>query len=133
MRRSDHPILTDPPVLAAALWCLAAHTLIRRRLRRVGLRARVPPPPPLPERGTRGVVAVLAIRRATCLERSLVLQRWLGAHGSGADVLIGVATRRPEAPSGATPDVHAWIDGVDDDGGVHEVLHRIRTATRSGR
>jgi len=147
MKRSDHPILSDPAVLAAALWCLASHALIRRRLRRVGLRARVLPPPPLPARGRKGVAAVLAVRQATCLERSLVLQRWLGSHGADADVLIGVAPRHSGAPTPAAPplvgatrrrsgtpapaalDLHAWIDGVDDDGGVHEVLHRIGAPT----
>ena len=92
MRRADHPILLDPPVLAAAGWALLAHTVTRRGLRRAGLEAPVPAPPPgLPDRRIRGVAVMLSRRGATCLERSLVLQRWLAAHGSAADVLIGVA------------------------------------------
>jgi hypothetical protein len=129
MRRAEHPILLDPPVLLAAGWALLAHTLTRRRLRRRGLEASIPPAPPgLPGRGARGVSAVLTWRGATCLERSLVLQRWLMAHGSPADVLIGVAREGPapgppRAPSGW--DLHAWIDGIDNDGDDHQVLHRL--------
>jgi hypothetical protein len=128
LRRAEHPILLDPPVLFAALWALVAHAVTRRRLRRAGLDAAVPPPLPLPERGVRGVSAMLTWRGATCLERSLVLQRWLAAHGSAADVLIGVAPQ----PARSGPrrdrsgwDLHAWIEGVDDDGGAHQVLHRL--------
>jgi len=133
MRRADHPVLTDPPVLAGALWALVAHAVARHRLRRAGLGARIPAPPPLPARAGRGVAAMLARRQATCLERSLVLRRWLVAHGSDADVLIGVATgREGRARPGETPELHAWIDGVDDDAGAHLVLHRIPSPRRAG-
>jgi hypothetical protein len=44
----------------------------------------------------------------TCLERALVLQRWLAAHGSPYDVVIGVT-----APADGFA-AHAWLDGEDD-------------------
>ena len=128
MRRADHPILLDPPVLLAAIWAVVALAAARRRLRRVGLEAAVPAAPRLPARAVRGVSAVLARRRATCLERSLVLQRWLVAQGSAPDVLIGVAPdggRTGSGRDGPAWDLHAWIDGIDHDHGTHRVLHRV--------
>lgn len=41
---------------------------------------------------------------ATCLERALVLQAWLAAHGDRRDVVIGVA-----APASGFA-AHAWVD-----------------------
>jgi hypothetical protein len=135
LRRADHPILLDPPVLLAAGWAVVAHALTRRGLRRTGLEAAAPPPPPLPERGVRGVSVALTWRGATCLERSLVLQQWLAAHGSSADVLIGVApqtTGPGPGPGRSVWDLHAWIEGVDDDDGAHQVLHRLPPRRTAG-
>jgi hypothetical protein len=66
---------------------------------------RVADPPPLPAAATRGVSAVLRRSSPTCLERALVLQRWLAAHGCARDVVIGVT-----APADGFA-AHAWLDG----------------------
>jgi Transglutaminase-like superfamily len=61
-------------------------------------------PPPLPPHAGRGVDAVLRRVPSTCLERALVLQRWLAEHGTQKDVVIGV--------TGASDfGAHAWLDG----------------------
>ena len=49
--------------------------------------------------------AVLRRRSASCLERSVVLQRWHAAHGRPLDVVIGV--KLPVSDFLA----HAWLDG----------------------
>ena len=62
------------------------------------------PPPTLPAPAVRGVTLVLRYRGPSCLERSLILQRWLAAHGERRDVVIGI--------TGATDfRAHAWLDG----------------------
>lgn len=48
-------------------------------------------------------MAVLRARRATCLERSLVLQRWDADHGRRVAIVVGV-THRPFR-------AHAWLEG----------------------
>jgi hypothetical protein len=95
------------PTLRAASWALFALRRLRGEISEQGLEAQVPPPPELASEGVRGVEAALRRRRATCLERSLILQRWLIAHGAPHEVLIGVSggADRVEA--------HAWIDGYD--------------------
>ena len=65
---------------------------------------------------------VLRARRATCLERSLVMQAWLTAHDVRRDIVVGVA--RDEA---GTVSAHAWIDGVayPEEYAKYSVIHRI--------
>ena len=60
------------------------------------------------------MLAVLRIGRASCLERSLVLQRWLAAHEEPRDVVIGVA------PPSTGFAAHAWLEG-EPTRGYHEV------------
>lgn len=96
----------DPQALRAAWWALGALRNARRdlaggKLREVVLAA----PPPLSADSLRGVHAVLRRRPNSCLERSLVLQRWLAAHGRPVDVIIGVTS-----PSSGFR-AHAWLDG----------------------
>jgi hypothetical protein len=72
----------------------------------------------LPELAVRGVRAILRRRPNTCLERSLIMQRWVGAFGRTPDVIVGVC-----GPSGSFR-AHAWLDG-DPDGDeqpFHELL-----------
>jgi hypothetical protein len=85
---------------------LALHRL-RREIPSEGLDVRVLAPRTASSRGVRGVEAALRLRHATCLERSLIVQRWLMADGSPHDVLVGVngGARSMEA--------HAWIDRYD--------------------
>jgi hypothetical protein len=95
----------DPRVLRAAGWALLAVRSTRRQL--VGrplYDVRVPEPPKLPRRAERGVRAVLRRLHPSCLERSLVLQRWLAAHGEAHVVVVGVS-----APHDFR--AHAWLEG----------------------
>jgi hypothetical protein len=90
----------------AALWTWRAVRSARAQLRAGAFReVVVPAPPALPERAGRAVRRVLAREQPSCLERSLVLQRWLLAHGRPLDVVIG--TR-----GGAGEDfaAHAWLE-----------------------
>lgn len=110
-----------PAVLIAALWAAAAARLVRRRLKRDGLRARVPRPPRVGPRGGRGVRAALRRLSPSCLERALVEQIWLASQGMPRDVVIGVPhDGMKEAPA------HAWVDGIDDLSPTHYLeLHRL--------
>jgi hypothetical protein len=53
-------------------------------------------------------MGALSRLKPTCLERALVLQTWLAAHGTLRDVVIGVPpTGMKSGPA------HAWVDGTD--------------------
>lgn len=94
------------PAWRARWWALRATRLARRGVHRPGFSADLlPAPPPVGERSTPAVKGVLKRARATCLVRSLVLQRWYAAHGSRRDLIIGVT-----APSAGFA-AHAWLDG----------------------
>jgi hypothetical protein len=98
----------DFGTLRAAWWAERSLRLARRRLRREPLAlVSVAPPPALPGSALRGVEAVLLRRDPSCLERSLILQRWHAAHGVAHDIVIGVT-----AP--AQFSAHAWLDGEPD-------------------
>jgi Transglutaminase-like superfamily len=89
----------------AAWWTLRAVRSARGQLRRGVLDEVVlAPPPPLPHRAARGVAFVLSPLRPSCLERALVLQRWLAAHGLMHEVVVGVNK------VGAQFTAHAWVD-----------------------
>jgi hypothetical protein len=64
----------------------------------------LPKVPDLPRGAGAGVNRMLRWTRRTCLERALVRQRWLAAHGTPRDLLIGVRGGRPFV-------AHAWLDG----------------------
>jgi hypothetical protein len=97
------PTLGD---LRAALWTWRAGIRVRRQLRAGGLEAVALPRVPRVDSGAiRGLAAVDHRMRLSCLERSLVRQRWHAAHGSPRDVVIGVG--RPGEDFGA----HAWLEG----------------------
>ena len=82
-------------------WRAVRHDLRQRPLDDV----RAPAPRALPASAGRGVLAVLRRLEPPCLERSLVLQRWLAAQGDARPVVIGV--RSPAAAFSA----HAWLEG----------------------
>jgi Transglutaminase-like superfamily len=92
---------------------------LRSELSERGLEARVAAPPELAPEGVRAVEAILRRRRATCLERSLIMQRWLMAHGEPYEVSIGVrgGAKQMEA--------HAWLDGYDPE--THESDFQVLT------
>jgi hypothetical protein len=96
----------NPRALRAAWWAQRSLTQARRALER-GELDHIPlaPPPRLPDSAEYAVHAVLGRRSATCLERSLVLQRWHAARGRRLDVVIGV--KAPVSDFAA----HAWLDG----------------------
>lgn len=95
----------NPSNVRAAVWAWRASVRSRRQLGEGGLRAVALPPVPLRcERGGRGMEAVLRRRSASCLERALVRQAWLSAHGDHQAVVIGVG--RPGDAFGA----HAWLE-----------------------
>lgn len=97
----------DPQAYRAAAWALLAVRRVRRRLKALPLaEVRVPDPPRLPPRAGRGVDAVLRRLEPSCLERSLVLQRWLASQGERHEVVVGVS-----APGDFH--AHAWLEGED--------------------
>lgn len=77
----------------------------------------LPHPPQVHIDAMRGVDAVLRRQPSTCLERALVRQRWLAAHGQLREVIVGVT-----APSAGFA-AHAWLDGENDpcDSAFHEL------------
>jgi hypothetical protein len=96
----------DPAALLGAWWALRAVRRARRELRTGPVEAvRLPLPPRLPTGGERGVHAVLRRLEPSCLERALVLQRWLAARGQPRAVVIGVTAPGPGFRA------HAWLDG----------------------
>jgi hypothetical protein len=123
-----------PANVLAAAWAWRTSTCARRQLAQGGLEAlSLPEPPARALRGHRGVAAVLARRRLSCLERSAVRQRWHLAHGTARDLIIGVTG---SGPFGA----HAWLDGdTEQADGDHVRLmrwpagHQETGRARSGR
>lgn len=112
----SHAIWTRvaPPGLR---WTEDSLRRLRRELPDAGLRVRVSPPSSASPRLTPFLAGWLRLRKATCLERSLIMQRWLVEVGQPHDVLIGVG---PPAP---TLIAHAWLDHEDPCG--HEVMLRL--------
>jgi SAM-dependent methyltransferase len=88
-----------------------ARQLLRTRtlFREGGLKRAHAELPPLPvERSHDRIVrATLRVGRASCLERSLILQAWHAQSGELRDVVIGVTA--PGDEFGA----HAWLDGLE--------------------
>lgn len=100
-------------MVRSARWAAASHASVRRQLSMGGLRADVDPPTAAPE-DPGAVNLILRLRRATCLERSLVVQSWLASQGIHRDVVIGA-----KAVDGVA--AHAWIDGEDGGRGYVEL------------
>jgi hypothetical protein len=95
-------------VLLGAAWATVAAWMVRRQLKRDGVRARALPPPRLGPRAGLGVMGALHRLEPTCLERALVQQAWLASQGSMRDVVIGVPLDGMR-----TQPAHAWVDGTD--------------------
>ena len=91
----------------AGLWAWRAVRTVRAQLRAGAVRnVRVPDPPRVRPRAARAVRIVLAREEPSCLERALVLQRWLLSQGIRKDVVIGTSGGMRKAFT-----AHAWIDG----------------------
>ena len=117
----------DIPNVRAALWAWRSLRDARRRLKvERNDTIRLAPPPHLPPRAARGVTAVLNRTPNTCLERSLVLQRWLAAQGDARDIVVGVAG--PAARFKA----HAWLDGEPGGDTGFDELTRVRWVESNG-
>jgi Transglutaminase-like superfamily len=110
------------PTLRAAWWTARSIRRLRDGLRTNGLEAELATPPPLPSSAVSGVTATARCMRATCLERSLLLQKWLLAHGQPHTLVIGVP-----APGDKPFIAHAWLEGHDraDDGAAYAQLVRL--------
>lgn len=102
--------LLEPRAATAAIWAVVQLRRVRRRLSTMRMQTVhvAPPPRGLPDHARPVVVAVLRVRHATCLQRSLVLQAWDAAHGRRRPVVIGVT-----APSQGFR-AHAWLQGDRD-------------------
>jgi hypothetical protein len=103
-------LLRHPPDLddaRAAQWAWRALRSVRGQLRAGAVRdVRVPGPPPVAAASARAMRLVLRWQHPSCLERSLVLQRWLVAQGVALDVVVGTA-----GGAGDGFIAHAWLDG----------------------
>ena len=95
---------------------------LRVDLRADGLHAELTPPPRLPGTAVRGVTATAQLLHATCLERSLLLQKWLLAQGSPHTLVIGVPS-----PGDEPFIAHAWLEGLEraDDGARYAEFVRL--------
>ena len=104
---------------AVFVWLDAGPVDVRRGLATEGLNAgsRLSDPPYAAPWLTGLVAARLTMQHATCLERSVIMQRWLIAVGQPHDLLIGVKSPRE------TTIAHAWLDHEDSRG--HHVLIRL--------
>jgi len=113
----------DRARLRSARWAAGALRGLRRPKGALG---QVPPPPgALADDARWGVEVVLRLGRATCLERSRVVQAWETAHGRPCEVVIGV--NRPSDGFKA----HAWLerrDGPSAAPGAYEELTRLTGA-----
>jgi hypothetical protein len=113
---------------AVFTWLDSGLVEVRKSLQTDGLDARSKlPDPPYASRWLTGLMRVrLAMQHATCLERSLIMQRWLMATGQPHDLLIGVRSPRE------TTIAHAWLDHENSRG--HHILLRLPPAgaPRSG-
>jgi hypothetical protein len=91
----------------AGLWAWRALRSVRVQLRAGRMRdVEVPAPPRVRASATRAVRVVLAREEPSCLERALVLQRWLLTQGIARDVVVGTS-----GASAGTFEAHAWLDG----------------------
>lgn len=110
-----------PKTIRAAWWALWSLRIAKRQLQRDGLSHRAGPPPPLPWGSRTGVEGVLRRSDPTCLERTVVWQAWLSAHGIARDVVVGVRSDVSEVKA------HAWIDGMTNPSEFagYSVIHRI--------
>jgi hypothetical protein len=114
----------DHASLRTALWSLRTHRNCRYQLRRNGLNdIEVSAPPSARPKDRRVSQAVLNACGASCLERSVVLQRFDAAAGQPRAVVIGVT-----GPGNGFR-AHAWLDGdVQPDTELREITRVVAPA-----
>ncbi len=106
-----------PLVPGSLRWADTVLLKLRRELPATGLRTTVTPPPNPRPILSKPLKLWLSLRGATCLERSLILQRWFLSLGRPHDVLIGVGSVTENLVA------HAWLDNEDPRG--HAVVTRV--------
>lgn len=84
-----------------------------------GFTCEIPPPPDVSWAARRGVMAAMRRSPNTCLERAVVLQRWLHAQGFDHSIVVGVAKRDGEVKA------HAWLDFEWRQGLIYDEIHRV--------
>jgi hypothetical protein len=95
-------------VVRALFWAWRSTAVVRARLRDDGgVAVPVPAPPQLPAAAIRGVNWGIRLGKASCLERSLVRQRWYRSQGRDRTIIVGVALDGPTAVA------HAWLEGEE--------------------
>jgi Transglutaminase-like superfamily len=94
----------------AVVWTELSLRGLQRDLADRRIAATVPPSYLVSPLATVAARAWLRVRRASCLQRSLIVQRWLFAAGESHDVLVGVASRSPIVATGSPILAHAWLD-----------------------
>src|SRR5947209_3966958 len=104
--KAHHLRSINPATMRAAWWTARSLRRLRMDLQANGLRAELRAPPHLPSTAVSGVTVTARCLRATCLERSLLLQKWLLAHGRPHTLVIGVP-----APGDEPFIAHAWLEG----------------------
>jgi hypothetical protein len=112
----------DVLAVRSALWTLRTRADSAKQLRFGGLPGvRLTAPPSLRPKDRRVVVSLLRALGASCLERSLVLQRFDAATGMARTVIIGVTS------PGRGFRAHAWLAGEPQrDGDFREIVrHEI--------
>ena len=97
--------------VAGARWARHSVAVIRAEVRQSGLEVQVPSPSVAGPGSLRGARVALRIQGASCLERSLVIQRWWASNDVALDVIVGV--RHPTRHDGAPG--HAWVEFFDED------------------
>ena len=107
--------------LLGAAWTVYSVIVVKRRLRRDGLRATAPRAPRWDGHASRAVKGVLDRLEPTCLQRALVAQAWRAAHGDPRDVVIGVPHTGLRGAA-----AHAWLADTDAESArTHHELHRL--------
>ena len=100
-----------------ALWTLQSRVAVRKQLRLSGVRdVQLPRPPSARPKDRRVTVLLLRSVTATCLERSLVLQRFDASAGVPRALIIGVTA--PQRGFRA----HAWLEGEHADAELKEIV-----------
>ena len=126
-RRARLARQVDLSTLRGAVWAAPRLRRLRRDLREHGLDVVVDPPEGAPAGGVKGVVVLTRVARATCLERSLLLQAWHLGQGDAYEVRIGVGRAPGEL------EAHAWLSGYEPERDDLAVIARLTPTRHPGR
>lgn len=108
LRRMRRLRLLRADDVAGLWWATRSLRTARRELDTASVNLRLNPPGTWARRISVPLLETfLRARNATCLERTLILQRLLAVHGHRYDVVLGVASQNGQVRA------HAWIEGFD--------------------